>query len=109
DLVEAELLVVVRPDPFGGVDRALLQRRIDVAAGEHLGDDTHATDDVSGETEDAHLQSLEVVDRLDLLAEPPAHLRAGAAAREAGDVAVLVELAHQLAPATPAPPGILLA
>ena len=31
DLVEAELLVVVGPDPFGSVDRALLQRRIDVA------------------------------------------------------------------------------
>ena len=36
DLVEAELLVVVGADPFGGVDGALLQRRIDVAAGDLL-------------------------------------------------------------------------
>ena len=36
DLDEAELLVVVGADPFGRVDRALLQRRIDVAGGELL-------------------------------------------------------------------------
>jgi len=32
DLVQAELLVVVRPDPFGGVYRAALERRVDIAA-----------------------------------------------------------------------------
>ena len=38
DLVEAELLVVIGTDPLGGVDGALLQRRIDVAAGDLLRD-----------------------------------------------------------------------
>src|SRR5262249_11266467 len=36
NLIEAELLVVVRPDPLGGVDRAALERRIDVAASDLL-------------------------------------------------------------------------
>jgi hypothetical protein len=36
DLLETELLVVIRADPFGAVDRTLLQRRLDVAAGELL-------------------------------------------------------------------------
>ena len=36
DLGEAELLVVIGADPLGGVDGALFQRRIDVAAGELL-------------------------------------------------------------------------
>jgi len=36
DLVEAELLVVVGTNPFAGVERALLQRRINIAAGDLL-------------------------------------------------------------------------
>src|SRR5205823_11945087 len=36
DLIETELLVVVRPDPLRGVDRALFQSGIDVAAGDLL-------------------------------------------------------------------------
>src|SRR6185503_5480804 len=68
-----------------------------------------ATDDVSGEAEDAVLESLQIVDRLDLLAEPPAHLRACGTAVQAVDVVVLVELVHELAPASPVHPGRLLA
>ena len=36
--MEAELLVVIGTDPLGGVDGALFQRRIDVAAGDLLSD-----------------------------------------------------------------------
>ena len=36
DLVEAELIVAVRPDPLGRVDRPLLQRGVDIAAGDLL-------------------------------------------------------------------------
>src|ERR1700681_1836829 len=34
DLVEAELLVIVGPDPLDGIERALFERRINVTAGE---------------------------------------------------------------------------
>jgi hypothetical protein len=58
DLVEAELLVVIGPDPFGRVDRALLQRRIDVAAGDLLRHHAELLHDLAGEAADAHLQAL---------------------------------------------------
>ena len=60
DLVEAELLVVIGADPFGGVDRALFERRIDVAAGDLLGTDAELFEDLAGKAGDAHLQALEV-------------------------------------------------
>ena len=80
NLVEAELLVVIGADPFGGVDRALFERRIDVATGDLLRHDAELLDDLAGEAPDAHLQALHVGDRLDFLAEPAAHLHAGVAA-----------------------------
>ena len=80
DLVEAELLVVIGADPFGRIDRALFQRRIDVAAGDLLRHDAELLDHLAGKAADAHLEALEVGDRVDLLAEPAAHLHAGIAA-----------------------------
>ena len=41
--------------------------------------DAELAQDLAGEAADAELQALEIVERLDLLAEPAAHLRAGAA------------------------------
>src|SRR5690242_9817858 len=49
DLVEAELLVVIRADPFRRVDGAFLKRRIDVAAGELLRHYAEARQDRTGE------------------------------------------------------------
>ena len=71
DLLEAELLVVIGADPFAGVDRALLQRRIDVAAGELLRHDAELGEDRAGKAADAELEALEVVDRLISLRNQP--------------------------------------
>src|SRR3569623_1593414 len=101
DLIEAELLVVVRSDPFGGIDRAYLQRRIDVAAGDLLRHHAEFLQRLAGPAADAHLEALEIVDGLDLLAEPPAHLATGIARDEAMDVEFLVaEFVHQRLAAT---------
>ncbi len=91
DLDEAELLVVVRADPFGGVDGALLERGIDVAACDLLRDDAELRQDHAGEAADAELETLEVLERVDLLAEPAAHL----AVRRARDEARAVVLGAQ--------------
>ena len=107
DLVEAELLVVIRPDPFGGVDRAFFKRGIDVAAGKLLRHDAELLHDLPGEAADAHLQSLQIVDGVDLLAEPAAHLAAGIAGEERGDVVALVELVQQLPAAALHVPGLV--
>src|ERR1700745_1122793 len=59
DLVEAELLVILGAAPFGGVDGALLQRRIDVAAGKLLRHAAELLHDAAGKTADAEFQALQ--------------------------------------------------
>ncbi len=95
-LVQAELLVVVRAHPLGRVDRALLERLVDLAAGDVLRHAADALEHLAAEAADAHLQALDVGQRLDLLAVPAAHLGAGVAHREVVDVVARVELAEQL-------------
>ena len=107
DLVEAELFVVIRTDPFGGIDRAFFKRRIDVAAGKLLWHHAQLLHDFSGEAADAHLQSLEIVDGVDLLAEPAAHLAAGIAREEGDAVVALVEIVHQIPAAALHVPGLV--
>jgi hypothetical protein len=109
DLVEAELLVVVGADPFGGVDGALFKRRIDVAAGELLRNATEFGKRLAGPTADTHLQSAEVGRLLDFLVEPTAHLTAGVAADERICVELLGEVDHQFRAVAVVIPGILLA
>src|SRR5581483_6295880 len=55
DLVEAELLVVVGADPFARVERALLQRRIDVATGQLLRHDADPGENGAGEAANPEL------------------------------------------------------
>src|SRR4029450_11320370 len=63
----------------------------------------HAT----GKTADAELQSLKIVDFLDLLAKPAAHLRSGVAGRKRENVVLLVELVHQVDAAAKIHPCVL--
>src|SRR5258708_4859731 len=109
DLREAELLVVIRTDPLRRVDRALFERRVDVAARDLLRDHAELAEDHAAEPGDPELETLEVLDRLDLLAEPAAHLRAGVAGRDRVDVVVLEEVRQQLAAAAEGLPRRLLA
>src|SRR5262249_28980626 len=96
DLVEPELLVVVRPNPFAGVERAFLQRWIDVAGGELLGHRPELGEDGAGKSADAHLKALQIVDGLDLLAKPAAHLSAGIGRCHPGAVEVLQQIVQEL-------------
>jgi hypothetical protein len=70
-LVQAQLLVVVRAHPFGGVDRALLQRLVDLAAGDVLRHAADALDHLAAEAADAELGALELGQRLDSLRNQP--------------------------------------
>ncbi|MNV24672.1 hypothetical protein D3C71_1157440 [compost metagenome] len=108
-LVEAQLFIVVGADPFGRVDGALFQRRVDVAAGNLLRHHAQARQHGAREGADAELQALQVVHRLDFLAEPAAHLRAGIAAGEVDDVVGLEDVAQQRQAVAVAHPGIHLA
>jgi len=107
--VEAELLVVIGADELGGVDGALLERRIDVAAGDLLWRHADLAHHLAREAGDAHLQALQVVDRVDFLAEPAAHLGAGVAEQDGVNVVAGEEFVQQLVAAGLVEPGIRLA
>src|SRR5262249_55255760 len=109
DLGETELLVIVGADPLGGVDRAFFERRIDIAAGELLRHDTELGQNAPGEPADAKLQTFHVVEALDFLAEPTAHLARRVAGRHAPAVVSLEEVVEQLHAAALELPGLLLA
>src|SRR5262249_52306032 len=104
----AELRVGVGPAPVGRIDGAFLERRIDVAAGDLLRHHAEPLQSLAGPAADPELEALEIVDRLDLLAEPAAHLRASVAADERVHVELLAELVHQLEAVAVVVPGVLL-
>jgi hypothetical protein len=95
-LVKAKLQVIVWTHPFARVDHAPLEGGVDLGG---RGDDRRAArlgDDLAAEARDAHLDPLVVIDRVDLLPEPPAHLRGHRRARARheveGGVGLLPEL-----------------
>ena len=95
DLHKAEFQVIVRAHPLGGVDRALLQGLVDLAARNVLWHAADALDDSATEAANAELGALEVGQRLDLPAEPAAHLGAGVAHWEVDDVVLAIEVTQQ--------------
>src|SRR6266536_298650 len=75
-LVQAELHVVMRPDPFGGVDDAPLEGAIDLVARNEDCRAARPDDDLATEGRaHTHLEPLVVADRVDLFPEPSGHLR----------------------------------
>ena len=108
-VLEAELLVVVGPDPLGRVDRAPLERRIDLLRGEVLDGHAQAVHDLRAQPGDAHLEAVQVRRRVDLAPEPSTHLRARVSGRQGDDVEVGEDLADELESARVVQPGVLLA
>ena len=104
--VQAQLHVVVGPDPFGGVDDTPFERRVDVAAG---GDRRRAArfdiDQPAEARADAHPEPLVVADRVHLLSEPSGHLRGDAGAWTGHEVEGGVRLFPQLEPVALLEPG----
>ena len=109
DLVEAELLVVVWTDPFGGVDGALFQRREDVATGDLLRHHTKFRQYLARESADAEFQAFEIINGIDLLAEPPTHLAAGIGGHQGDDVELFVEVVQEVHAAAVDHPCLVLA
>src|SRR5215467_15801095 len=73
--MQAQLHVVVRPNPFRGVDHTPLEGGIDISTRSQdrgaAGFDVYLTAQARPDT---HLESFEVGDRVRLLSEPPGHL-----------------------------------
>src|SRR5215469_12390984 len=104
---KSEPLVIMGGYPCGGIERALLQRCIDFATRELAGNDAELLHDTPGKAADAHPKAIELVRKLELFAEPAAHLATGIAARERVDIVFSVKLVHQVDPAAAIHPGVL--
>ena len=107
-LVEAEIEVDCRHRVFSRVDRTALERREDVAAGDELGRDAHLLHNLGAQTEEAHLQALEVFDGLYLLAEPARRFGRDNAAGYRFQTVLLVYLIPELIAAAEEDPAHIL-
>src|SRR5207245_7007566 len=105
---EAELLIIMGADPLGGVDRSLFQSGIDVAQWNLLRHDAEPAQHLPRHTADPEFKALHVVERLDLLAEPAAHLRGRVAERDAQNAERAVEYVEQVEAAGMGDPGVNL-
>ena len=92
--VELHEAVVPRSHPLGGVDGAGHEVFVYLTA--RYGDrrPTQFRNDIAAKARDTHLQAFKVVGRIDLLAEPAAHLNTGVT----GHQALQAESAGQLVP-----------
>ena len=109
DLIEAEVDVHVGHRELGGVDHAALERRVDVGAGEQLGRHPHLLHDLGAEAEEAHLQALELVERLHRFLEPARGLGTDHVAVERVQIAPGVDLVLQVLAAAIDHPGEIFA
>src|SRR6185437_489180 len=100
---------IVRTDPFGGVNGALFQCRENIAAGDLLRDHAKFRQHPAWEAADAEFQTLEVINCVDLLAEPSTHLTTSVGSHQRGDVELLVEVVQKIHPATMDHPCLVLA
>src|SRR6266446_2180600 len=104
-LVQAQLHVVVRSNPFAGVDHAPLERGIDIGGRNEDYRGARPGIDLSAEGANTYLEALVVSDRGDLLPEPSGHLRRLRPDRAGHEVEGGVRLLHQLEPVTLVEPG----
>src|SRR5262249_58314765 len=98
DLVQPELLVVVRADPLGGIDRAAFERRINVGRGNLQGHNAELRQNHATQSADAELKPFEVVDGVDLFAVEATHLHAHIAAGNGQDSVLLEQRTDELQP-----------
>src|SRR5262249_11422441 len=82
---------------------------IDVSRRKLLRYDAELGQYLARDAADAEFKAAEIVDRLDLLAEPAAHLRRRVAERDAVDAEGFVELVQEIKPAAIGQPRIHLA
>src|SRR6266542_5768635 len=95
--------------PYTTLFRSLLQRRIDIAAGDLLWNNAELGEHFSAKARDAHLDAAEVRGRFQFLAEPAEGLSAGVTHRDADDAEAIIDFIHQLFAVSIKIPGIVLA
>src|SRR5262249_24886853 len=95
-------------DPLHRVDSAFFERRIDITGRELLWHHAEPTDDLAGESPDPELQALQILDLVDFLAKPAAHLAAGLTHWDAVAIEACEYLLQQIVAAAMHEPGFHL-
>jgi hypothetical protein len=108
-LIEAELLIVVWTDPFAGIESAFFKRGINITPGDLLRHAAELLQNAPGESADTHLQTLQIVECIDLLAEPTAHLTTGVSDQKRVHIVFLEELIEHFLAATERVPALVQA
>ncbi len=80
-LVELHEAIVPGANPLSSINSARHQVLIDLATRQRYRRGAQLGHDITAKTRDTHLESLEVIGRIDLLAEPATHLYASVTAR----------------------------
>ena len=84
DLLEAHVQIERGPDPFQRIDSAAIESRVKFTGGDVGHDDAELGKNFSGKARNPHLQALQIVQRVDLLAEPRVLLGSDHAERHGG-------------------------
>src|SRR6266542_6659826 len=105
-ILKTQLHVVMRPDPFGGVNHAPLERGVDIGARGEDGRAARLDVDLAAEARaNAHLEPLVVADRVDLLPEPSGHLRGKRYTWARHEIEAAIRFLPELEPITLVVPG----
>ena len=94
--VQAQLQIVVRANPLGRINRAFFQRLVNFTGRNVLRHHAQALQHLASKATGAEFQAFKVVQALDFLAEPAAHLGAGVTTGHDDEVVLGVELVQQL-------------
>ena len=108
NLVETHGKIDIRSRPFGGIEDTCLERGQNLASGQVDRDDAKLVQHVRAETWNSHFQPVQVIDRVDFLAEPTPHVGAAGASQKATNAEAGVEFVPKGLPAAVLNPGIVL-
>ena len=104
--IELHETIIPGTHPFSGINRTGNQCFVDLATRQRDRRGTHFCQYVTAHPRDTHLESLEVICRIDLLAKPTPHLYPVVTRLEALDIERGTELIPQFLTTTPIDPGV---
>ena len=91
DLMESNLQVIIRADPFSGIDLSILECGDNFFSGQEFSFCADFFEDLAAKSWDTDFEAFNLFERFDSFSEPTAHLRAGITSEEGLDIEIGVE------------------
>ena len=73
NLMESQLLIVMWPNPFGGIDRSSFECRVNLGSSEDLNCYAESLHDFAANPRDPHSESCEIREATNRFTEPATH------------------------------------